>query len=372
MSKADKSIRTPDIQSKIAARLLDDQHYDVVFRFPGEKDEEGNASLFAHKFVLATMSDVFEKMFFGALAEKNKDEEGRTIVKIEDIKIAVFKLLLRSIYGYEIIIPDYQFGIEFVYALDKYNCLDMISIVDKIMIEFVYTKTAIKLYECAAMVNLNLLKKKCCEIFSSHTDEILFSDEFFLAAPDTVVQIYQLEKLKIGSENHLVNALQSYIKHKMENDPEIEKKVRDAVYAIRFLTLDKFDITHTTLLSHEERKAFLAEIGSSKKACFIGEFSLNRENRCLLRSPKQQKTSKCLNIIKKMLISNGYGKCEACFLSYYDDDFCTCQSFVASVTAKSQFLINLYSKYKHARIDEYDENDLAELLDTVEDIEEFS
>uniref|UniRef100_A0A336MIU5 CSON015456 protein n=1 Tax=Culicoides sonorensis TaxID=179676 RepID=A0A336MIU5_CULSO len=235
MSKADKSTRTPDIQSKIAARLLDDKYYDVVFRFSGEKDDEGNASLFAHKFVLATMSDVFEKMFYGALAEKNKDEEGRTIVEIKDIKMAVFKLFLRSIYGFEIIIPDYEFGIKFVYVLDKYNCLETTAIVQQIMMEFVCIKTAIKLYECSSMFNLEKLKKNCCITFSCHTDEILLSNQFFLAAPQTVIEIFQLEKLEIGSENQLIYALQSYIKYNMRNDPKIEIKVRDAVYAIRFL-----------------------------------------------------------------------------------------------------------------------------------------
>uniref|UniRef100_A0A336K8G9 CSON000409 protein n=1 Tax=Culicoides sonorensis TaxID=179676 RepID=A0A336K8G9_CULSO len=351
------------IDKKIRERLNNDQYFDVMFRFPPDQDGDDCKTIGAHKFVLVTASDVFEKMFHGSLSETNKNAEGQIVVEIPDIKFPVFKLFLSAVYGHQIIITDHQLAIELCYVLDKYNCGEISSIVETIMVNLACSDNAIKLYECAKMFNLQNLKTECYLLFSNFTTEILLGEDFFSADPETVIEIFKTDELGIESEKQLVDALQCYIKNKISVDPEIENKVREAVLAIRFLTLEKFDIAHTLLLSDAEKKLFLVYLESkeeNKDTNLPNKFSVNRENRCKLKSSKDHYY---LKIISNFLTSNYYGACTHYSLLSSLNSYNSCK---CSPNMKSDALKNIYNKYRHSIIKDYAECDLETLFKTFE------
>ena len=73
---------------------------DIKFLF---KEKDGvTSSIMAHKLILAVVSDVFEKEFFGPLKE-NENE-----ILIEDAKQEVFKVLVDFIYNKQPIMSNYD------------------------------------------------------------------------------------------------------------------------------------------------------------------------------------------------------------------------------------------------------------------------
>lgn len=72
--------------------------------------------------------------------------------------------------------------------------------------------------------------------------------------PKTIETIFALDSLTIDSELELIYALERYIKHNENDDPDIAQKIRPALNYIRFLTLSPKEIARTTLLTFEEIK----------------------------------------------------------------------------------------------------------------------
>lgn len=63
-----------------------------------------------------------------------------------------------------------------------------------------------------------------------------------------------------------MGVLQRYIKVNQDRDPQIEQKVRPAVNAIRFLCLDDWEVSSTSLLSDTEIAAVLASLKTRGEA----------------------------------------------------------------------------------------------------------
>lgn len=76
----------------------DQKYFDCKFVFPTEKKDGTERVVFAHKFLMAVASPVFERMFFGSFKESSKKAGGIdaiTTVEIKDIEPEVFQTVLR-------------------------------------------------------------------------------------------------------------------------------------------------------------------------------------------------------------------------------------------------------------------------------------
>ena len=88
---------------------------DIKFLF---KEKEGvTTSIMAHKVILAVISDVFEKEFFGSLKEHENE------ILIKDAKHEVFEVLVDYIYNKQPIMSNYDlhFLSSLFYLAEKYN-----------------------------------------------------------------------------------------------------------------------------------------------------------------------------------------------------------------------------------------------------------
>lgn len=72
----------------------DQKYFDCKFVFPTEKKNGKERVVFAHKFLMAVASPVFERMFFGNFSESKKVET-ITTVEIKDIEPEIFQTVLR-------------------------------------------------------------------------------------------------------------------------------------------------------------------------------------------------------------------------------------------------------------------------------------
>lgn len=73
----------------------DQKYFDCKFVFPTEKKNGKERVVFAHKFLMAVASPVFERMFFGGNFVESKKGETITTVEIKDIEPEVFQTVLR-------------------------------------------------------------------------------------------------------------------------------------------------------------------------------------------------------------------------------------------------------------------------------------
>lgn len=81
--------------SRLTEMYNDQKYFDCKFVFPTEKKNGKERVVFAHKFLMAVASPVFERMFFGGFKESKKADTGMTTVEIKDIEPEVFQTVLR-------------------------------------------------------------------------------------------------------------------------------------------------------------------------------------------------------------------------------------------------------------------------------------
>jgi len=91
---------------------------DIKFVFKVEEQEENTSEeVWAHKVILAVVSDVFEKEFFGPL------KEAKSEIEIKDAKQEEFKVMLDFIYNKQsdLSMYDLYFLSKLYYLAEKYN-----------------------------------------------------------------------------------------------------------------------------------------------------------------------------------------------------------------------------------------------------------
>uniref|UniRef100_A0A336MQE6 CSON005403 protein n=1 Tax=Culicoides sonorensis TaxID=179676 RepID=A0A336MQE6_CULSO len=254
--------------------LENGEHTDVIFKCPDDDCSTGHRNILAHKIVIASVSEVFETMFYGSLSENLKKEMDKIVVEIPDIKAPVFELMLRAIYGmfYFQTIPketDEQTLYELLYAAEKYQLKDLKNYLENQICKIVSYKNALKAFEFAEKHACTILEGKCLSIIEENIHEIFKCDDIFTVQPETINKIFQFYCRNVESDTYLINILQRYIM-KNKDVPEIEAKVRPALNSIRFLTLDEFYIKTTILLTDEEIQEVLDVICNRKTELTCG------------------------------------------------------------------------------------------------------
>lgn len=116
------------------------------------------------------------------------------------------------------------------------------------------------------------------QVFKGKTKKVLESKEFLAANIETVKVIFAQEDVIVESELDFVRALEAYIDHHKDTDPEIVTKIRPALNFIRFLTLSPGDLAQSTLLTPVEvRDVIICQVSDSGKMP-VG-FSQNKYSR---------------------------------------------------------------------------------------------
>lgn len=151
---------------KMLEKANNEETADVVFQI-------GLDLVYAHSPILAARAP--------ALAALVGDYDKKTPIPINDVDPAVFRMLLRHIYGGEIPNDDVlrENARTLIDAANKYGCSDM-----KLVAESEVASMAITTQNCADLIlyadakNCALLKEAAIDFFVANADEVMESDGF--------------------------------------------------------------------------------------------------------------------------------------------------------------------------------------------------
>lgn len=237
--------------------------------------EDDKNTISAHKIILATASPVFEKMFFGELAEQSYP------IVIPDVEPDKFKDLLEYIYTNRIKITSIEYAIELYCLGDKYM---MSNVMDECMEYINYkldAKNACRTYDFARFFNLVKLKTKCmnvsinlifymnilknCLILPYYFQIIVARTKYVLAEPNfediefaTLLDILESNQLFINDEIELYYALERYAeKRVLNNNNSIKLESSSAKESTEKCT---FKDNRNTFITEEEFRMALKKI----------------------------------------------------------------------------------------------------------------
>lgn len=232
-------------------------------------------------------------------------------------------------------------------AAHKYNCKDALAFAEQSMKVKLCPKNCTIFYNIACLYDIAILKADCKKILIYQTDEVLRSSEFLSAAPEIVNFIFGLSKCAISAELEFLWALERYVNFNSDTDPDIDEKVRPALQSIRFLTLSAVDISRTFLLTQTEKNAIIDSLPPKGIAAKMpAPFCKKYKERSLMKKIDMILALKDLYVL---------GKCCACAKvrnKKHNHAFWSCPF------TKNQKLVEIFVKYQHTNLIDYDLDDL--------------
>ncbi|XP_065356465.1 BTB/POZ domain-containing protein 3-like [Calliphora vicina] len=181
---------------------LADCHFLVGDSPPDQK------TIASHKLILALASPVFERMFYGQVADKSE------LIVITDIQPAIFQSMLEHIYTDGVNISSIDMAFQLYYAAKKYMLSQLLEECTRFMISNLSPKNVCMAYEFAEFYDESSLKQKCLQLILSRTREVLAEPSFMDIKMSTLIFIFGQYSLNIDSELDLFNALSRLAKHK--------------------------------------------------------------------------------------------------------------------------------------------------------------
>ncbi|KAL3854102.1 hypothetical protein ACJMK2_013381 [Sinanodonta woodiana] len=216
-----------------------DHFADVHFVFP---KCQGQGLLPAHRLILAMRSPVFEAMFYGGLSESSHE------IRIEDIPMEIFSLLLRYIYTDVADLQDDNV-LHVLYAAEKYSLNDLIEKCSHYLELSLCPENACSLFNQTQLYFLEDLGCKCLEYIADNMETVMNSDDFLNLTSDSLDIILPRDDLIFQREVDLFRSVMSWAKNQCEeNDVEatpenIRIVLGKKLHLIRFPLLTKTEIT---------------------------------------------------------------------------------------------------------------------------------
>lgn len=172
------------------------------------------------------------------------------------------------------------------------------------------------------------------------------------AEPKTLEIIFKLKALNIDSEVQLMVALERYIKHNQKEDREIVEKVRPALNRIRFLTLSPKLVSQTSLLDPED---VLTVIG-----CLPPDGDVSKMPSSLSINIKQRQLPVSdMQMVRNLSEVYSSKLCFLCGTNAHTIWDCS----RALDQPRRTILKNIFDKYKHVWLMEYNQDDLKTVYD---------
>lgn len=169
----------------ISSMYLKSEFADVHFTFPNDDQTE---KIPAHKNILATVSPVFSRMFYGSLKEGD-------IVKIADSNASAFKQFLQLIYLSEITFT--MENVEGVARLaDKYDMLNSLDACIPFLESELSSENVVIVYQLAIFLENSNLKEFCEKWIRVFTKDVLKSEAFLQCEQKVIENILQFDKLE--------------------------------------------------------------------------------------------------------------------------------------------------------------------------------
>eukprot|EP00731_Ephydatia_muelleri_P000226 Em0001g226a len=193
--------------------LLDNKKYvDVTFVVEGQPVP-------AHRLILASQSDYFDRLFYGKMREANSSDE----IPLPNAPLEAFRLLL-----------------EFMYSgcLDYDNqplqvVLDLLSLADSYMVgmlkealshqlcEHIDLDSVLPILLHASVHSVSLLNEKCLQFVDHHAKEVLTGPSFLPLPKECVLAILSRDSLYVPEEE-IFQAVTRWMDHNHHNKEDIK------------------------------------------------------------------------------------------------------------------------------------------------------
>nr|CAD7579660.1 unnamed protein product [Timema californicum] len=238
-------------------------------------------SIKASKVLLACVSPVFDRMFFGSLKEEN-------VIKVTDIGPDVFVIMLKHAYRASWKLESKAQAVDVLYAADKY----MLGELMRECVEFIWPRGPDDVFialDCATRFNLNYMRECAMRILRKDTQVVLAHPKFVNLSHSSVLAIVEQRYLNIKSEVQLFDAMIRWARvschnHGLRDDGQFLRfELANIIDNIRFLamTIKEFSGSpcESGVLTFEEEVAIFRKFVSGKS---VG--SLSRI--CCLKTPR--------------------------------------------------------------------------------------
>ncbi|WAR27978.1 BTBD2-like protein [Mya arenaria] len=162
--------------------MLDNDVLSDVTILAGEDKQEVRC----HRFMLASRSPVFYKMFCGSLPEAG-------VVEIPDFDAAVLKMMVRFMYTGEIeLMPDSVTAV--MYAANKYDILPLSKRCKTFLKKNIDVETVCIILEQALKIEENDLIQQCLSFISENTVRVFQTDDFLRISPEARRLVLEKER----------------------------------------------------------------------------------------------------------------------------------------------------------------------------------
>nr|CAD7413450.1 unnamed protein product [Timema poppensis] len=192
-------------------------------------------SVKASKVLLACVSPVFDRMFFGSLKEES-------VISVTDIGPDVFVIMLKHAYRASWKFESKAQAVDVLYAADKY----MLDELMRECVEFIWPRDPDDVFialDCATRFNLNYLKECAMRILRKDTQVVLAHPKFVNLSHSSVLAIVEQRYLNITSEVELFDAMIRWARvschnHDLQDDGHMLRfELANIIDHIRFLTM---------------------------------------------------------------------------------------------------------------------------------------
>ncbi len=152
---------------------------------------ESSRIFYAHKYVLATSSEVFFAMFYGNLAEKESP------IPITDAKEESFKEFLRFLYTDDCKITSAENAVQVMYLAKKYFISSLTEKCCKVLEAHIKLDNVFWVLEQAVHFDEKGLEENCWSTFLTNTLECVNSEAFCYIGLHTLNALLKIETLAI-------------------------------------------------------------------------------------------------------------------------------------------------------------------------------
>lgn len=172
-------------------------------------------SIYAHKFVLASKSDVFGAMLYGSLSSQEKPQ---CTITINDpgVTYDAFLKFLGFFYGKELEL-DFSSVLETIYLATKYNIQDILDITKKFIEENLTEENAIAFLTYTDILSATSIQESCLKFIIRKTPECLKHAKKVQISVDMVKLILENDELN-APEIALFDFAQEWFQNQEKQD----------------------------------------------------------------------------------------------------------------------------------------------------------
>ncbi|XP_059472563.1 uncharacterized protein LOC132194951 isoform X2 [Neocloeon triangulifer] len=232
-------------------------------------------------------------MLYGDFSESSKDKDDP--IQITSVEANAFDIAMRYIYGGETDFQDVPTACK-VYRFAHEWLLNSLMTAASEFLKNPSPDDVITVHEMYKTFNDHSHSEKLLSIIAANTSAVLKSAAWLKSTSSTVLEIFKMEYLKVGSEEELFEALFAWgsadgnTGETITDEDAIRAKTSDALKLIRFMTIDsdKFgelcNSDCAKLMTEKDRLKVFMSINLSDKRHLPENFSVIQNHRKLNRS----------------------------------------------------------------------------------------